>query len=186
MARISFNHPYVNFTQGSVDKGTGVATSVPDYKPGWEVKADSGIYRYLQATSATSTGHLCKVILSGVATSNYNATRINTTDSGIVPTDCGVAVTDGGLAANQWGWFWLGEGEEYVRLASTANSYQTSVIGGLAYLGTWTTAGEVSALGSGDMIDGLVAIDSNTSSGLRLCRSARLLKTNPAYGNTSG
>lgn len=182
--RISFNHPYINVTQGATDKGTGVATSVPEYKPGMAITCDSGVYRYLQAVSATSTGHACKLILSGAATSNYSATRLTTALSGIEPTDVGVVVTEGGLAAGQWGWFWHGEGEEYVRLASVANSYQTSVIGGQAYLTSWTTAGEVAALGSGDIIDGLVAIDSNTSSGLRLCRSGRLLKTNAVF--TSG
>lgn len=171
MARISYNHPYINLTFGSVDRATGVATSQPEHKPGFELRADSGAYRYLQAVSAVSEGYACKVIRSGYATSNYGATPIDTTLSGAGPTDVGVCVTSGGLAAKQWGWFWLGEGEEYVYLTSAI----TSLAGNLT---TWTSAGQVAATGSGDNIADLVAIDSNTSSGLRLCRSVRLISTN--------
>lgn len=171
MARINFTHPYTNVTVGSVDKATGAATSQPDYKPGYEIRCDSGIYRYLQAASTVGEGFACKVVRSGTATSNYNATPIDTTLSGAGPTDVGVCVTSGGLAAKQWGWFWLGEGEEYVYLTSAI----TSLVGNLT---TWTSAGQVAATGSGDNIADLVAIDSNTSSGLRLCRSVRLLATN--------
>lgn len=171
MARISFNHPYVNFALGSVDKATGAATSQPEYKPGWEVIADNGVYRYLQAASTVAEGYVCKIVRSGYATSNYNATPIDTTLSGAGPTDVGVAVTSGGLSRLQWGWFWLGEGEEYVYLTSAI----TSLAGNLT---TWTSAGQVAATGSGDNIADLVAIDSNTSSGLRLCRSVRLISTN--------
>ena len=173
--RINFTHPYVNVTQGSYDKGTGNRTSQPDYKPGTEFRFDSGFYRYLQATSATSTGHACKVILNGFATSNYNATRVTTADSGVFPTDIGVCVTDDGLAANQWGWFWLGEGEEYCRLAGTQSSYSGT-------LSTYSVAGELGTnVSAGDSIGDLICIDSNTSSGLRLCRSTRRLSTNSYY-----
>lgn len=171
MARISFNHPYVNLALGSVDKGSGSATSQPEYKPGMEIKCDSGVYRYLQAASTVAEGYLCKFHRSGDVTSNFGATPMDTTLSGAGPTDAAVAVTSGGLAVRQWGWFWLGEGQDYVHLASTATSYAGN-------LTTWTTAGQVAATGSGDNVADLVAIDSNTSSGLRLCRSTRLLATN--------
>lgn len=178
MARIVFNHPYVNLTQGSVDPGTGAATSQPQYKPGWEVRADSGVYRYLQATSATSEGYGVIFSRAGVATSNYSATNMTTSLSGSLPSDVGACVTAGGLAAKQWGWFWLGDGEDYC--------YMNAVCGG-GYAGgnvcTFTTAGHFAATSaltqfSGDTIADLMVIDSNTSSGLRLCRSTRLLQTN--------
>lgn len=175
MARISFNHPYINVELPSVDLATGVNNSTPQYKPGMEIRCDSGVYRYLQATTGTSAGHMCKVILNGHLTSNYNATTVLTADSGTVQTDLGVCVSPSGMVANQWGWFWLGEGEEKVYLASALES--TSGVGA-----TWTTRGEVANARSGDVIMQLAAIDSNTSSGLRLCRSATRLHTNP---NTS-
>lgn len=173
MARINFTHPYLNVAIPAVDRGTGAATSVPEYKPGFETKCDSGIYRYLQANSAVLEGNACKVVLSGVATSNYNATPIDTTLSGTLPTDIGICVAAGGLAAKQWGWFWLGEGEEYCSLATGVASYTNNLC-------TWTTAGLLAGIGSGDNIADLTAIDSSTSSGtsLRLCRSPRLLRTN--------
>lgn len=178
MARIVFSHPYLNLTQPSVDKGTGAATSQPEFKPGMEVKADSGTYRYLQATSATSEGYGVVWNRSGVATSIYNATNMTTALSAALPSDIGVCVTSGGLAAKQWGWFWVGDGEDYC--------YMNAVCGG-GYAGgnvcTFTTAGHFAATSaltqfSGDTIADLIVIDSNTSNGLRLCRSTRLLQTN--------
>lgn len=170
MARISFNHPYVNLAQGAALQAGSTTVYQPDYRPGFEVKCDSGVYRYLKPSGAIAEGYAAKIYRSGLTTSLYTATAINTTTSGAVPTDVGICVTSGGLVDGQYGWFWLGEGEDYAYLTSTITSY--------TQLTTWTSAGQLAASGSGDNVCDLIAIDSNTSSGLRLCRSVRLLATN--------
>lgn len=177
MARISFNHPYINVTLGSVDKATGVATSVPEHKPGFEIRCDSGVYAYQQAASTIPEGYMCRVIRSGTTTSNWNATPTLTADVGAQSWDLGANVTSGGLVNKQWGWFWLGEGEDFVYAATTVTSYSGN-------LTTFTSAGQVAAPTSGKGISDLCAIDSNTSSGLRLCRSSRLLNVNTFFGST--
>lgn len=174
MARICYDHPYIKVDLGSVDKSTGAASVDPEYTPGFEIRCDSGRYKYLKANGVVDEGDLVKFIRSYsiAAIANFDAASLTTTVSGAVPTDCGICVTDGGLVDNQWGWFWLGEGEDYCYLTTGIASY--------TQLCTWTSAGEIAASGSGDNIADLVAIDSSTSSGtsLRLCRSVRLLATN--------
>lgn len=173
MARICYNHPYINVAQKSVLAAGSTTVYQPDYKLGTEIKCDSGIYRYLQADGAISEGYVCKFLASGAATGLYDAWVLNTTGSGTAITTCGICVAHGGLADNQQGWFWLGEGEEYVYLASGVTSFTGPLC-------TWTTSGQVAAATSGDIIAELMPIDSTTSSGtsLRLCRSPRLLATN--------
>lgn len=166
MSRICFEHPYINVAQGSVDKATGASSSVPEFGPGQKIRCDSGVYRYLQANGAVIEGGICKYIPAG---STWDATPFNTSTSAQIPTDCAVCVTSGGLSDNQWGWFWIGDGEDYV--------YATSTITSFLQVTTWTSAGQV-AVGSGDNISDLVAIGSTTASGLRLMRSTRLLATN--------
>jgi len=175
--RISFNHPYINLTLGSRDKFTGAVTSIPEHKPGFELKADSGVYRYLQATSATSEGYGARFIRSGFLTSNFGATPLLTADV-TLPVDVGAVVTAGGLAANQWGWYWLGEGEDFLYMASTC---QGGMAGG--NVGAFTSAGQFFATStlaqaSGKIIADVMVADSNTSSGLRLCRASRLMVAN--------
>ena len=174
MARICYDHPYVNVAEGSRDLGTGAVSTDPQYRPGWEIVCDSGRYKYLKANGAVLEGQIVKYLRSGqiAAIANFDATPLTTTISGAVPTDCGICVTSGGLTDNQWGWFWLGSGEEYIYLTSGVASY--------TQLCTWTSAGHLAASGSGDNVADLVCIDSTTSSGtaLRLARSNRLLATN--------
>lgn len=167
MSRIPFKDPYINLTLGSADKGTGAANAVPEFSPGYHLLADSGRYRYLQANGAVIEGGLCKYIPAGVT---WDATPLTTAISAQLPTDGAVCVTAGGLADNQWGWFWIGEGEEYVYMGGNVTSF--------LQLGTWTSAGTVVGAVSGDAIADLVAIGSTSASGLRLCRSTRLLATN--------
>jgi len=181
MPRIVFNHSYMNLSLPSVSPATGTATSQPEYKPGMEVKADSGIYRYLQAQSTVSEGYVCFFERRGQTNSNYYATPGTTTDAGSAggnSKDWGVCVASGGLAVKQWGWFWLGEGEEWAYAAGTGGAYCGNV-------GTWTTAGQLSVTSaltqySGRAFPDVFFIDStaNTSTGLRLCRAARILVTN--------
>lgn len=170
--RICYDHSYVNVELGSINKSTGAVSTDPEYKPGWEIVCDSGRYKYLKANGAIAEGKIVKFLRSGVVTSDFDATPLNTTLSGAVPTDCAICVTDGGLTDNQWGWFWLGQGEEYIYVTTGMASY--------TQLTTWTSAGELAASGSGDNVADLVCIDSTTSSGtaLRLARSTRLLATN--------
>lgn len=168
MARISFTHPYINVSQASVLKAGSTTEYQPDVKPGTKIRCDSGLYAYLKANGAVIEGGACVYKPSGLA--DYDATPVNTTVSAAIPSDIAVCVTSGGLADNQFGWFWLGEGEEYCYLTSAITSY--------TQLTTWTSAGHLAASGSGDNVADLIAIDSNTSSGLRLCRSVRLLATN--------
>lgn len=172
MARICYDHPYINVTEKSVLQAGSTAVYQPDYKLGMEIKCDSGIYRYLQANGAVAEGYACKYLRSGLTVANFDATPMNGTTSGTTPTDVAICVATGGLADNQQGWFWIGHGEDYCYLASAITSYtQLSA-------GTSTTLGQLGAETSGDRVCDLIAIDSATSSGLRLCRSTRLLCTN--------
>lgn len=178
MARIVYNHPYINLAQASVLAAGSTTVYQPDFKLGTEVRADSGVYRYLKADGAILEGMLCRWFSGGTATGNYDAHRLDTTTSAALPTDGAICVTSGGLANDQPGWFWLGDGEEYCYLASGVASYIP--------LCTWTTSGAIGGAGSGDLIWNLVAVDSSTSSGtsLRLCRSNTLLKTNQVVAGT--
>jgi len=177
MSRISFNHPYINLTLPSVDKGTGVANSSAEYKPGFEITCDSGRYAYQQAASTISEGWLSRIHRGIGYTSNPGAIPVKTADIGTDQWDIGVSITPGTLATKQWGWFWMGEGEDNVFLNSTATSFS-------GCLTTFTSAGQAGAPTSGKPVGDLCAIDSNTSSGLRLCRSSRLLNVNTFFGST--
>lgn len=176
MARICYDHPYINVAQPSVLQAGSSTVYQPDFKPGFEIVCDSGKYKYLQANGAVSEGYLCKFIRSGQisAIANFDATPMNGTTSAAIPTDCCICVTSGGLADNQWGWFWLGQGEEFVYVSTGVASYTQLTAGTSSVLGT------LAASGSGDNVADLICIDSTTSSGsaLRLARSHRLLATN--------
>lgn len=177
MARISFNHPYINLTLPSVDRGTGLATSIPEYKPGMEIMCDSGRYAYQQAASTITEGWVNRISRGIGYTSNPGAIPVKTADIGTDQWDLGVSITPTSLATKQWGWFWLGEGEDFVFLNAVTTSFS-------GVLTTYTSAGQVGAATSGKGISDLCAIDSNTSSGLRLCRSSRLLNVNTFFGST--
>lgn len=180
MARIAYNHPYINVTQKSVLQLGSSTAYVPDVKPGTEIRCDSGVYRYLQADGAVPVGYLCRIMTGGAANSNYDANLIDTTQSGTAPHSLGICVAEGGLVDNQYGWFWLGDGEEYCAVASGVTSLTVPLC-------TWTTSGLIGGAGSGDLIWNLVAVDSSTSSGtsLRLCRSNTLLKVNQVVAGTT-
>lgn len=180
MARISYNHPYINVAQKSVLAAGSTTVYQPDVKLGTEIRCDSGVYRYLQADGAIPVGYLVRFFPGGTATSNYDANLIDTTLSGTAPHALGICVAEGGLVDNQQGWFWLGDGEEYCALASGVTSLTVPLC-------TWTTSGLIGGAGSGDLIWNLVAVDSSTSSGtsLRLCRSNTLLKTNQVVAGTT-
>ena len=172
MARICYDHPYINVTQASVLAAGSTTVYQPDYKLGMEIRCDSGVYRYLQANGAVAEGYACKYLRSGLTVGNYDATPMNGTVSAAIQTDVAVCVATGGLADNQQGWFWIGEGEDYCFLSTAITSYTQLTAGTSAVLG------QLAASGSGDNIQDLIAIDSATSSGLRLCRSTKLLATN--------
>lgn len=175
MARIAYNHPYINVAQKSVLAAGSTTVYQPDFKLGTQIQCDSGVYKYLQADGAVAEGYLVRWYPS-----NFDANIIDTTASGTAPTNCGICVASGGLADNQQGWFWLGDGEEYCALASGVTSLTVPLC-------TWTTSGLIGGAGSGDLIWNLVAVDSSTSSGtsLRLCRSNTLLKTNQVVAGTT-
>ena len=175
MARIAYNHPYINVSVKSVLQLGSSTVYQPDIKIGTEIRCDSGVYKYLQADGVVSEGFLCRWFPT-----TLKANALDTTTSGTAPTNCGVCVASGGLVDGQQGWFWLGDGEEYCYLASGATSFTVPLC-------TWTTSGQIGAAGSGDLIWNLVAVDSSTSSGtsLRLCRSNTLLKTNQVVAGTT-
>jgi len=169
MARICYDHPYINVAQASVLQAGSTTVYQPDYKPGAKIKCDSGVYRYLKANGAVQEGGLAKYVATDGT--SFDATPLTTAISGTVKTDGAVCVTSGGLADNQYGWFWLGEGEEYVYCANNVVS--------LLILATCTSAGCVAGQAlSGDVVSDLIAIDSSSATGLRYCRSSRLLSTN--------
>lgn len=161
MARKCITHPYINVALGSVD-GNGAASSVPQFKPGERALCDSGVYIYGQANGAITEGHLCKFVEG-----TFDFDSVTTAESGSTNTAIGVCVTSGGLSDNQWGWFWRGQGTDYVYVTDVNADVQVT---------THTNAGEGST--GGDNVDGLFTVENNSTAGLTLCRAAGLLQTN--------
>lgn len=165
--------PYVNPTLGSVNAGTGAASTVPEYTPGQIWQADSGIYVYGQANGVVAEGYACYYVEG-----TWDFAPVTTAISGSTNTPIGVCVVAGGLVDNQWGWFWRGGigGTEYVYLTASisANTQLTTVTPG--------TAGQVTT--GGDPIHNLFNnAASGGSGGLTLCRSTALLETNTTITN---
>lgn len=172
MARKVFSAVGIDLTAGSKDANgstTSTGAAIPQFQPGERVIADSGVYQYLQANGAIAEGYLCKFVEG-----TFDADAVTTAESGAVNTPLGVCVTSGGLVDNQWGWFWRGEGQDYVYLtASIAIDTQITTSAGTAGQGTT----------GGDPIHDLFNTVASGSAGLVLCRSASLLNTNSTITN---
>jgi hypothetical protein len=159
----------VNLTAGSPLAAGSTTVYIPEYGLGDRVVADSGVYQYLQANGAVAEGYICKFVEG-----TFDADIVTTGESAAVNTPLGVCVTSGGLADNQYGWFWRGDGQDYVYLTASI-TIDTQIT-------THTTAGNGST--GGDPIHDLFnTVASPGSAALTLCRSATLLNTNSTITN---
>lgn len=168
MARKVTSAVGVNLTAGALLAAGSTTVYIPEYALGERVIADSGVYQYLQANGTVAEGYICKFVEG-----TFDADTVTTTESGAVNTPLGVCVTSGGLADNQYGWFWRGDGQDYV--------YLTTSISADTQLTTGGTAGQATT--GGDPIHDLFNTTASTTAGLYLCRSATLLNTNSTITN---
>lgn len=168
MARKVTSAVGVNLAAGAPLAAGSTTVYIPEYALGERVVADSGIYQYLQANGAVAEGYACKFVEG-----TFDADPVDTTESGTTNTPLGVCVTSGGLSDNQYGWFWRGDGQDYVYLTSSITINTQLTTGG--------TAGQVTT--GGDPIHDLFNTVASTTAGLYLCRSATLLNTNSTITN---
>lgn len=169
MARKVTSAVGVNLTAGAPLAAGSTTVYIPEYALGERVVADSGIYQYLQANGAVAEGYAAKFVEG-----TFDADAVTTAESASANTPLGVCVTSGGLADNQYGWFWRGDGQDYVYLTTTI-SIDTQLTTGAG------TAGQVTT--GGDPIHDLFNTVASTTAGLYLCRSATLLNTNSTITN---
>lgn len=163
MARRPLHEVHTNLTAGAPLAVGSTTAYQPEYTLGHIVYCDSGVYVYGQANGTVAEGDCCKYVERAY---DFDPAATGEGDTELIT--LGVCVTSGGLADNQHGWFWLGEGSEYVLCEDVAADVQVTLT---------AAAGTVGA--GGEAIDGLVTIENNASAGLTLCRSATRLTTNP-------
>lgn len=162
---------HVNLTVGSSLRAGSSTVYEPDFALGWTVEADSGKYKYMQANGAVAEGYAVKYVEG-----TWDGDTATTAESASANTDIGICVTAGGLADNQHGWFWCGNGYEYVYVKDSAADD--------AQLHTTTTAGQVGDTTDGvDPIHDLHCIGSAAGAALSLARSSVLLSTNATITN---
>lgn len=170
MARKVITGIRINLANGSVD-GNGTASSIPHYTPGETVRADSGLYIYMQANGAVAEGYICKY-----AEGTWDADTVTHAEGDSTNYALAVCVASGGLADNQWGWFWRGEGYDYVYVKSSASADTQMLLS--------TTAGQVDDTTDGtDVIHDLFTIGAAAGAALSLCRSSVLLSVNASVTN---
>lgn len=143
----------------------------PEFALGTEVKADSGLYKYLQANGTVAEGYAVKYLPG-----TNDGDTVTTAESGTTNTDIAICVASGGLADNQQGWFWVGEGYEYAYIKDSASD--------AAQLLTTTTAGQVGDTTDGvDLIHDLFCLGAAAGAALSLVRSSVRLTTNATITN---
>lgn len=154
-----------------INLSAGSSSTVPEFTPGETVRADSGIYMYGQANGAVTEGYICKYVEG-----TYDFDTVTHTEGDSVNYSLGVNVTAGGLADNYWGWFWRGQGSEYVYVKDSASADVNMLL--------TTTAGMVGDNTDGtDVIHDLFTNATVSAAGLALCRSTVLLSVNASITN---
>lgn len=164
MARKPLTATYINVALGS-------GSTTPEFAPGDTVLCDSGLYQYMQANGAVAEGYAVKFVEG-----TWDGDTVTTAESASTNTPLGICVTTGGLADNYWGWFWRGQGKEYVYVKDSASDN--------AQLLTTTTAGQVGDTTDGvDLIHDLHCVGAAAGAALSLARSTVLLSTNATITN---